>query len=69
MQLSASLTLERCMQTALLVVPFLVLVAWAMGVEEMTLELDGFSFATTFASIIIVAYVIQDGKSNWLVDA
>ena len=35
----------------------------------MTLELDGFSVAATFVSILIVSYVVQDGRSNWLVGA
>ena len=69
MNLCIALTLERCMQTALLVVPLIVIIAWGMGVEEMTLEFDGFSVAATFVSIIIVTYVIQDGKSNWLIGA
>ena len=69
MDLCIALTLERCMQTALLVVPLIIIIAWGMDVEEMTLEFDGFSVAATFVSIIIVTYVIQDGKSNWLVGA
>ena len=60
MDFCIALTLERCMQTALLLVPLVVIVAWGMGVEEMTLEFDGFSVAATFVSIIIVTYVVQD---------
>jgi Ca2+:H+ antiporter len=64
MDMSISLTLEKCMQTALMVVPFVVLLAWMMDVE-MTLEFDGFPIAALFASIIIVTYVVQERKSNW----
>jgi Ca2+:H+ antiporter len=65
MDMSISLALERCMQTCLLLVPLTVLLAWCMGVNDMNLDFDGFSIATLFVSIIIVTYVVQDGKSNW----
>lgn len=65
MDMSIALTLERCMQTSLLVIPLAVLLAWIMGIDEMTLEFQGFSIAALFASIIIVTYVVQEGKSNW----
>jgi Ca2+:H+ antiporter len=67
MDMSISLALERCMQTCLLVVPLTVLLAWCMGVNDMNLDFDGFSIATLFVSIIIVTYVVQEGKSNWYV--
>ena len=69
MDISLALTLERCMQTALMVVPLIVLIAWGMGVEDMTLDFDGFSVAALFASIVIVTYVVQEGRSNWWVQA
>ena len=65
MHTSLSLTLERCMQTALMVVPLVVLIAWGMNIDRMTLDFDSFSVASLFASIIIVTYVVQEGKSNW----
>ncbi|KAF2024657.1 hypothetical protein EK21DRAFT_104520 [Setomelanomma holmii] len=52
-------------KTCLMLVPLTVLLAWCMGVNEMDVEFDGFSIATLFASIIIVTYVVQEGKSNW----
>jgi Ca2+:H+ antiporter len=67
MDISISLALERCMQTCLMVVPLTVLLAWCMGVNEMDLDFDGFSIATLFVSIIIITYVVQEGKSNWYV--
>ncbi|KAL9624590.1 MAG: hypothetical protein Q9160_001255 [Pyrenula sp. 1 TL-2023] len=69
MHLTVALTLERCMQTALMVVPITILLGWCMSVDEMTLEFDGFSIAALFASVIIVAHVVQEGKSNWLTGA
>ena len=65
MDVSIELTLERCMQTSLLIVPLVVLLAWIMGIDEMTLQFDGFSIAALFVSIIVVTYVISEGKSNW----
>ncbi|KAF2665962.1 hypothetical protein BT63DRAFT_45102 [Microthyrium microscopicum] len=67
--LSISLTLERCMQTALMVVPFIVLLAWWMHIPEMNMEFDTFPVLALFASIIMVTYVVQQGKSNWLTGA
>jgi Ca2+/H+ antiporter len=65
MDLSVPLTLGRCMQTALMVVPLLVLIAWCMGIDNMTLEFDAFSITALFASIIIVTYAVHEGRSNW----
>jgi Ca2+:H+ antiporter len=67
MDMSLSLTLEHCMQSALMVVPLIILIAWGMGIDNMTLDFDGFSVAALFASVIIVTYVVQEGKSNWYV--
>ena len=60
-----SLTLERCMQISLLVLPLVVLLGWFMRIDNMTMDFDGFSIAALFSSIIIVTYVVQEGKSNW----
>lgn len=65
MDLSLALTVHRSMQTALMVAPLVVLIAWGMNIDSMTLDFDGFSVAALFASIIILTYVIQEGKSNW----
>ncbi|KAL1621327.1 hypothetical protein SLS56_009267 [Neofusicoccum ribis] len=69
MDLSISFTLEKCMQTSLLVVPFVIIIAWGMVIDDMTLEFDGFSTASLFASNLIVSYVVQAGRSNWLTGA
>ena len=65
LDLSLALTLERCVQTALLVVPFVVLLGWWMGIAEMNMEFDTFPVLTIFSSVLIVAYLIADGKSTW----
>ncbi|KAK3679991.1 Vacuolar calcium ion transporter [Recurvomyces mirabilis] len=69
MDMALVLTLERAMQTALMVVPLIVLIAWGMRIDEMTLDFDGFAVASLFASIIIVTYVVQEGRTNWLTGA
>jgi len=65
MDMGLCLTLERAIQTALMVVPLIVLIAWGMKIDQMTLDFDGFSVASLFASIIIVTYVVQEGTSKW----
>lgn len=52
-----------------MVVPLVVLLAWCMRIDTMTLEFDSFPITALFASIIIVTYVVQEGKSNWLTGA
>jgi Ca2+:H+ antiporter len=58
-------TLGKCIQTAFVVIPFLVLLAWIMGISEMTLLFTNFEIGTLFLSVIIVNYITSDGKSNW----
>lgn len=65
MDMSISLTLEKCMQTALMIIPLVMILGWILGKDDMTLEFDGFIVVALFASIIIVTYVVQEGKSNW----
>ena len=43
----------------------LLTLATGLKIDDMTLDFDGFSVAALFASIIIVTYVVQEGKSNW----
>ena len=65
MDLSLELTMGKCMQTALMVVPLVVIIGWGMGVEDMTLQFNGFEVASLFASILIVNYIVQNGWSTW----
>jgi len=52
-------------QIAMFMVPFAVLVGWAMG-QPMTLAFNQVSAVVLFLSILIVIGVVQDGESNWL---
>lgn len=67
MDLSIALTTEKSMQTALMVIPLVIIIAWPMGVNEMTLSFNSFEIVSLFASILIVNYIIQNGTSNWWV--
>ncbi|EQL31519.1 hypothetical protein RJZ56_002933 [Blastomyces dermatitidis] len=66
MDLSIGVAVGSSMQIALLVVPLIVVIGWIAGIDEMTLYFDGFQIAVLFVSVLLVNYLIQDGKSNWL---
>jgi Ca2+:H+ antiporter len=65
MDLAISLTLGKCMQLALFVVPLTVLIAWWIHVDDMSLQFDGFTIVSLFIAMIVLGYVVQEGKSNW----
>ncbi|CAI6332505.1 unnamed protein product [Periconia digitata] len=66
MDLSIGVAVGSSMQIALLVLPFIVVLGWIIGEECMTLYFDTFQIATLFVSVLLVNYLIQDGKSHWL---
>ena len=53
------------MQIALLVVPFVVVLGWILNIDQMNLDFDGFQIAVLFVTVLLVNYLIQDGKSHW----
>jgi Ca2+:H+ antiporter len=65
MDLAIGVAIGSSMQIALFVTPFLVILGWAMG-QEMTLHFKGFETVVFFLSVLVVNYLIQDGKSNYL---
>ncbi|KAK5105777.1 hypothetical protein LTR62_002157 [Meristemomyces frigidus] len=68
MDLSIGVAVGSSLQVALLVLPFMVCLNW-FGVgapNDLTLSFDGFQVSVLFIAIIVVNYVIQDGKSHWL---
>ena len=65
MDLTLALTLWKCVQIALLVIPFIVILGWIMDVDDMTLNFGSFEIVVLFASILVVNYIVQDGKSHW----
>lgn len=65
MDLAINVAIGSSMQIALFVTPFLVILGWIMH-EPMTLHFQGFETMIFFISVLIVNYLIQDGKSNYL---
>ena len=76
MDLSIGVAVGSSLQIALLVLPISVVLGWIIGPQNpspplspegpMTLNFDGFVIAILFVSILLVNYLIQDGKSHWL---
>ena len=58
-------TIGKCIQTVLFVIPIVVLIGWGMGIDEMSLEFDGFEVAALFASVLYINFLTGNGKSNW----
>ncbi|KAK6521921.1 hypothetical protein TWF506_002122 [Arthrobotrys conoides] len=66
MDLAIGVAVGSSMQIALLVIPFIVVLGWILGIDEMTLYFDGFQVVLLLVSVLLVNYLIQDGKSNFL---
>jgi Ca2+:H+ antiporter len=66
MDLAIGVAVGSSMQIALFVLPFIIIVGWGLGYDEMNLSFDGFQIAVLFVSILLVNYLIGDGKSHWL---
>jgi len=69
MDLAIGVCVGSSMQIALLVLPLVVVIGWIMGKDDMTLNFDGFQIAILFVAVLLVNYLIQDGKSHWYVFA
>lgn len=66
MDLAIGVAVGSSMQIALLLIPFVVVLGWCMGKSDMNLEFDGFQIAILFVAVLLVNYLIGDGKSHWL---
>ncbi|KAJ4515582.1 hypothetical protein HRR83_004725 [Exophiala dermatitidis] len=66
MDLAIGVAVGSSMQIALLVLPLVVVLGWIIGKDDMTLFFDGFQIAVLFVAVLLVNYLIQDGKSHWL---
>ncbi|KAI5303379.1 Eukaryotic peptide chain release factor GTP-binding subunit [Ascosphaera pollenicola] len=66
MDLAIGVAVGSSMQIALLVLPFIVVIGWMAGKDGMNLYFDGFQIAVLFVAMLLVNYLIQDGKSHWL---
>ncbi|EED16753.1 calcium ion transporter Vcx1, putative [Talaromyces stipitatus ATCC 10500] len=65
MDLAIGVAIGSSLQIALFVTPFLVILGWIMNVE-MTLYFHIFETVSFFISALVVIFLIQDGKSNYL---
>jgi Ca2+:H+ antiporter len=66
MDLAIGVAVGSSMQIALLVLPFIVVLGWILGLDDMNLSFDGFQVAVLFVAVLLVNYLIADGKSHWL---
>ncbi|XTI93336.1 Sodium/calcium exchanger protein-domain-containing protein [Cenococcum geophilum] len=61
-----NITIGSNIQIALLVLPFIIILSWTIGQNCITLLFDTFLIAILFVAMLLVNYLIQDSKSNWL---
>jgi Ca2+:H+ antiporter len=61
-------TLHRCTQMTLLITPLLILLAWIISADDMTLLFSNFEVAALFLTVLISNYASWDGKSHWYVN-
>ncbi|KIH87233.1 Ca2+:H+ antiporter [Sporothrix brasiliensis 5110] len=66
MDLALGVALGSSIQIALLVTPFLVIVGWLVLDQPMSLRFETFETVVFALSVLVVAYTVQDGKSNYL---
>ena len=66
MDLAIGVAVGSSMQVALFLIPVVVIIGWGMGFDEMNLSFDLFQVAVLFVAVLLVNYLIGDGKSHWL---
>lgn len=59
-------TVGRSIQTALLVEPAVVLLAWALRIPDVTLAFDGFEVVSLFTTILLLNFLVVDAKVHWV---
>jgi Ca2+:H+ antiporter len=63
--LSISVAVGSTIQTALFVIPFIVILAWITD-KPLSLLMDPFQSMVLYIAVHTMGYVVADGKSNWL---
>ncbi|KAI2635156.1 Calcium/proton exchanger [Xylaria nigripes] len=66
MDLAIGVAIGSSMQVSLFLIPLLVIIGWGIGNDDMTLAFDTFQIVTLFVAVLLVNYLIGDGKSHWL---
>lgn len=62
MDLAIGVAVGSSMQVALFLIPLLVVIGWIMDNDDMGLSFDGFQVAVLFVAVLLVNYLIADGK-------
>ena len=65
MDLSLAIAIGSSVQIAVFVAPLMVIFAWIMGVN-LSLEFGILETAATFMSVLVVNFILGDGRTNWL---
>eukprot|EP01004_Peranema_trichophorum_P006667 NODE_5483_length_1008_cov_63.625989_g4912_i0.p1 GENE.NODE_5483_length_1008_cov_63.625989_g4912_i0~~NODE_5483_length_1008_cov_63.625989_g4912_i0.p1 ORF type:complete len:298 (-),score=41.54 NODE_5483_length_1008_cov_63.625989_g4912_i0:115-915(-) len=65
MGISFGVAVGSSIQVACFLLPCMVIASWAMG-GTLDLNFHVFTTVATFASVIVVSTIVQDGKTNWL---
>ncbi|TCD70448.1 hypothetical protein EIP91_003529 [Steccherinum ochraceum] len=65
LSLSISVAVGSTIQTALFVIPFMVLLGWVLD-KPLALLFDPFESLVLYISVNTMGYVVADGRSNWL---
>ncbi|KAI7824012.1 calcium/proton exchanger [Kickxella alabastrina] len=65
MDLALGVAVGSSIQIALFVMPFLCILGWIIK-EPMTIYFNPFTTIVMFVSVLLVNYVIGDGRTNWL---
>ncbi|KAF8486151.1 Sodium/calcium exchanger protein-domain-containing protein [Russula ochroleuca] len=65
LSLSISVAVGSTIQTALFVIPFMVILGWVLD-KPLPLLFDPFESIVLYISVHIMTNVVADGKSNWL---
>ncbi|KAJ2394459.1 hypothetical protein GGF41_008925, partial [Coemansia sp. RSA 2531] len=65
MDLCITVAVGSSMQMTLFVLPLLIIIAWALN-RPLTLFFDDFETTTMLISVLVINYLIMNGRSNWL---
>lgn len=58
-------TVGKSIQTALLVMPCIMMLAWTWGLDDVTLVFNGFEVVSLFAAVLLLNVLMVDAKLHW----
>ncbi|EEF27240.1 hypothetical protein RCOM_2032310, partial [Ricinus communis] len=64
LDITLGVAIGSCTQISMFVIPFCVVVGWIMG-QPMDLNFQLFETATLFITVLVVAFMLQEGTSNY----